>query len=346
MPTSVKVGIAGIFKSQKASESLIRRFFCWPLQLAGLFFRSAKLLFACHVRRACCRCVPVWVALWFASVLAAGDSPTGNIDVQVRPLGRIAPGTVIGKGPPTGWSHLIVAAFPRLGHGDSEQVSSVVKNLGSALTFSMAANVVAGSSANGGGEYRLEKVGWGLGARINGRNTVISYETCDALGANLGFLGNEVLRRNEEGLRDSFVQVAKSDSMVVCEYGALVLYRGEHRWMIVRHGMVVSPASGRLASVAWLLDILSDGRCVTAENCFQLLPPNLQEDRVFDVRRDRFTLGIPAADAFAVVKIPQGTPIAFSRTLKPLAEMRTFSLVSFRQLEAEFRRSLEGKAPL
>jgi hypothetical protein len=286
------------------------------------------------------------MVLSFAARTLGGEPEVGNADVQVRPLARIAPGTVIGKGPPAGWSHLIVAAYPRLGHGDAEQVSSLVKNLGSALTFSMAANVRGGNSAKGAPQYRLEKVGWGLGARINGRNTIISYETCDALGANLGFLGNEVLRRNEEGLRETFVQVAKSDSMAVCEYGALVLYRDEHRWMIVRHAVVISPSSGRLATVAWLLDILSDGRCVAAEDSFQLLPPNLQEDRVFNVRRDRFTLGIPAADAFAVVKIPQGTPIAFTKNLKNLAGMRTFSVASFRQLEAEFRKSLEGKASL
>lgn len=292
----------------------------------------------------CGPAIAVVLCLYCDLLSRAGDDR--NVDVQPRAPARIAPGTVIGRGAPRGWSNLIVAAYPRIGHGDVEKTSDLVKRLGATLTFSMAANVIHDSPGRGGIGYRLEKVGWGLGARINGNNTVISYETCDSLGANLGFLGNEVLRRNEEGLQETFVQVAKSDSMVICDYGELVLFRGEHRWMVVRHGVLVSPANGRIVSLAWLLDISEDGRYSVAEDSFQLLPPNLQEDRVFNVKSDRFTLGIPAADAFAVVKIPQGTPIRFSSNIASLAAMRRFTVASFRQLETELRKSLAGKFSL
>ena len=169
----------------------------------------------------------------------------------------------------------------------------------------MAANVVSRETADGGKRYELQKVGWGLGTRIQGRNTIVSADSYERLGADLGYIGAEVLRRNEQGLQNSFVQVAQSSAMVVCDYSSLVYHRGGHRWMVIRHAVLLNETEGRLTMLAWLLERVSDQAYTLAEDRLQLLPPAMREDRVFHVDADQFFFGIPKSEAFAVA---QNTP--------------------------------------
>jgi hypothetical protein len=267
--------------------------------------------------------------------------PRPDVDARVVPLETLAPGTVVGVDAPAGWSHLILAAYPRIGQGDVSQVSRMVRELGELITFNMAAQVTRSPSTTGPAGWRLARVGWGLGTRINGRNTIVTYETCEKLGADLGFLGQEVLRRNQQGLQASFVRVAWTQNMSVCEHGGLVLHRNEHRWMTIRHAILVSRSSGRLTTLVWLLDQASADTCRLAEDRLQLLPPALQEDRIFNVKADRFTLGIPANDAFAVARIPQGTPLPIPTTLRSLAALRRYDAQQVVQLEEGLAKLLE-----
>ncbi len=52
---------------------------------------------------------------------------------------------------------------------------------------------------------------------------------------------------------------------------------------------------------------------------------------------DKFTLGIPSENAFALARIPQGTPIRFSPPLSTLAAIRHFNAESVTQLETELQ---------
>src|SRR5207253_2599584 len=98
----------------------------------------------------------------------------------------------------------------------------------------------------------------------------------------------------------------------------------DHVKMVMRHALLVDPDSGRLATLVWLLSKTATG-FDPAEKALQLLPPNMQEARLLHVLKDRFTFGIPAPDAFALVRVPQGTPILYTPELQRAATIGSFA---------------------
>src|SRR5947208_16109447 len=67
----------------------------------------------------------------------------GPIDVQPRPLERIAAGTVIGEGAPKGWTHLVHFIKPRIGSGDVDAVPKMAVKFASMFMLATLANVTA-----------------------------------------------------------------------------------------------------------------------------------------------------------------------------------------------------------
>ena len=121
----------------------------------------------------------------------------------------------------------------------------------------------------------------------------------------------------------------------------MMLYKDEHRPMIVRYLIWVAPANGWIGTVAWLLDPTdSDRDYRVVEDTFQYLPPNMCEDRVMNVKADRFTFGIPAKDAFALVRIPQGTPYKFTAELRKYAGRMRFTKASYSELLTALSRAM------
>ena len=268
---------------------------------------------------------------------APAEKESAAVDVQLRRLPKIEPGSVVDPGPPTGWSHLLIAAYPRVGSGDVKKVNRTVLRFGSLITFTMAANVVSQELPDGSKRYQLQKVGWGLGTRVRGRNTIVSADTHEQLGADLGYIGAEILKRNEQGLQNSFMQVAQSSTMVVCDYSSLVHHGGEHRWMVIRHAVLLNATDGHLTTLAWLLERGTHQEYALAEDRLQILPPAMHEDRVFHVDAEQFFFGIPKSEAFAVAKIPQGTPANPSAELKSLVALRPYTPGAAQLLEMELR---------
>ena len=87
-----------------------------------------------------------------------------------------------------------------------------------------------------------------------------------------------------------------------------MLHKGKHREMIIRYLVWASEKTGRVSTFIWLLDRGSRRReLVVVRNTLQLLRPNLREDRVMNVKKEHFTLGIPSKEAFALIQVPQGT---------------------------------------
>lgn len=257
------------------------------------------------------------------------------VDVQSRPLPRIAPGTVVGDEPPRGWSHLIVQARPRLGVGDVDSVPRYATQYTSIFLFTALANVRQSPSNGDAPSYYLEKVAIGGAVDLDGK-TVIATSN-QTFGKDLGMIGRRVFQESENAINTEIRQVARTRTMLVFDGKVNYLYHQKHSLMILRHVIVVSPRDGRLTTFAWLLGSDGKGGYALAENTLQLLPPGLREDRVLSVDGDKFTLGIPAEDAFAMVKIPQGTPVKFSPNLAKLAAVRRFDADSAQRLEAELQ---------
>lgn len=236
---------------------------------------------------------------------------------QPHPIARIPAGTVIGKQVPAGWSHIVMLAKPRLASGDIDDVPKIAAKCASMLNFAILARV-------GGepGNYQLEKIAIGYTVDINGRQTVITSKTQEALGAKLGFIEKQVLAESEVCL-DDVKQVFAYPTMFVFDAQATMLRNGEHREMVMRHLVWAGAQDGRLGTAVWLLEEAGQGYRMP-DGTIQLLPANYQEDRILNVKKDRFVLGIPKRDAFALTRVPPGRPVNVTPALARLAAVPRF----------------------
>lgn len=255
-------------------------------------------------------------------------SASAEVDVKEQPLKWIKPGTLIGKKPPAGWSHLIFAAYPRIGAGDVKEVGTTVKNIAKKFTISCVAKV-SGAGEGGKKPYRLDEVRIGLGTLVAGKNTIISSE--EQLGAKLGLIEGQVLRQCESDFNTGVIQVARTPTMCVFDNKAIILVDNEHRDMCIRFVIIASEETGQVGTLTWLFD----EKYVLQESPMQYLPANFQEDRVMSVHADRFFLGLPQKGAIAQVKMAEGTPIPFTSGLKVVAANRRFTEETAFELEAE-----------
>ena len=279
------------------------------------------------------RAIPILVTPILAA-LALGSAASPAVDVRPRPLDMIPPGTVIGDGAPAGWTDLILFATPRIGVGDVDEVPQSSASYAGMFLFTILANVRAEEGDDRVG-YVLDKVAIGTALKIHGRNVIADGE--NTFGADLGMIGRHVLAENEKILKGDFRQVARTPTMIVIDANAFVLRKQEHRAMVLRHVILVAPTTGKVSTFVWLLALDGKGGHALADKGLQKLPPACREDRVLSVDGQKFTFGIPSADAFALAKIPQGTALGFSEALKAVAATKPFTPQAVRQLEAELQ---------
>jgi hypothetical protein len=249
----------------------------------------------------------------------AAEQP--NWDFTPQPVQQIPAGTRFGNGPPAGWSQMVLFVEGRLASGDVDAVSNTVSY------YSKLFNVVvlANAQQDAAGKHYLDKVGFGFAMVIKGQNTIVTPATHRNLGAGLSLIGSGILAINETALSRT-VQIARSPSSMIIDAPTIMLHEGEHREMICRFAIWVAPQTGKIGAAAWLLDDngSEDEDYRISQEVFQYLPENMREDRIMNVKKDRFTLGIPAKDAFGVVRIPQGTPFRFTDQMRAHAGARRF----------------------
>jgi hypothetical protein len=258
-----------------------------------------------------------------------GPVQENNFDGTRKPLDRIPPGTRFDQQPPKDWSNIICLVEGRLASGDVEEVSETVQYYSRLFNIVILANVEKDQTD----QFRLDKVGIGFSMKINGTNTVVTSDSQKELGADLSMIGRSVLDGNVESL-EKVERVARNATSLLIDAPAVMLREGEHKEMIVRYLVWVSPGEGRVGTVCWLLDPESSGGNLrVVGDTLEFLPPNYVEDRVMNVKGDRFNLlGIPRKDAFALTEIPQGRDYAIGDELRQLAGLRTYDQTTYQQL--------------
>jgi hypothetical protein len=267
--------------------------------------------------------------------VASAPKAASTVDVATKPLAEIPPGTIIGETIPPGWTNLVLLAKPRLGVGDVDSVSKAAAKYSGTFLFTILANVTNDAKGDDPPSYQLEKVA--VGGALEGGGRTIVARSDRTFGNELGFLGTKVFEQGERVLATDFRQVARTRTMLIFDAHAYVLYNGKHSRMVIRHVVLVSPTTGRLATFVWLLGSNGKKGYALAETTLQLLPQGLREDRVMSVDGQKFLLGIPSNDAFAVARIPQGIPIRYSSNLSKLAAVRHFDAPSVVRLETELQ---------
>ncbi len=284
------------------------------------------------------------IAPWALALLASGGTPASgqerrasspapsrSVDVQSRAMDWIPPGTVIGDQAPKGWSDLVLLATPRIGAGDVNEVPSTAASYSSMFLFTVLANV----KGDAGVGNVLDKVAIGTALVIEGRNVIANSE--NTYGADLGMIGRRVLAENDKILKGDVRQVARTPTMLVFDANAYVRRDQKHRPMVIRHVVLASPTTGQVSAFVWLMDPNGRDGYALAEKGLQKLPPACREDRVLSVDGQKFTLGIPSSDAFALAKIPQGTALGYSEAMKAVAASRRFTPDAAFKLEAELQ---------
>jgi hypothetical protein len=262
----------------------------------------------------------VIVLLSLAVVADEGEGravlPAG-IDIHLRAMARIKPGVKIVDGAPTGWSHLILYATPRLAEGDVASVPALAGRLASLLRLTVLADVSKHSAENST-TYTLRSVAIGLAIEAADGSVIVASDAQGAAGRKLDFVERTTLSQSEASL-DSARQVARTPTMLVFDAEAIMWLDGEHRKAIQRHAVLVEPSDGQVATLVWLLEPVPRGGWQLRGDALQWLPDACREDRALHVDADEFLFGIPTQESFALVKLPTGKEKKMSGGLKRLA---------------------------
>lgn len=265
-------------------------------------------------------------------------------DVTLRRLAQIPPGTVIGKEAPKGWSNLIIKSYSRPGSGDMNRLSSTADRLSRMLFTAIVAEVKPDKPGSDGNRYKLEKVAVGLGVRISNKDTIVTPDTQQRLGAGLGLLARVVLRTAQEKLADIAV-VARSATFMVFDSPSYMVVEGRHKPIVLRYAVLVEERTGRLNTLVWALAREADGKYSDPIGAIQWLPPNLTDDCILHVDGNEFSLGQPTEKAFAITMPPKGgKEIKVGDGLKPLVARPRFSSATAAELENKLRETLNQPA--
>src|SRR5262249_17726815 len=132
-----------------------------------------------------------------------------------------------------------------------------------------------------GGEvgYRLSAIGFGVGTSINGRDTIISPTTQQRLGANVGLLARQVLAKVYDG-EQNVGRAAFPRTMALVDPPMVMLRGNRPRPIVIRYALLVDARTGRLETLAWLLDRDDRGGYQGPASPIEWLPPNKISDAV------------------------------------------------------------------
>lgn len=275
------------------------------------------------------------VLLGFSPTVARAAGP--EWDCTPRPLARIPAGTVVGGRTVNGWSDPILFVEGELSHGDLDAVSDTVDYYAKLFNLVMLANVV--EDADG---FALEKVAIGFSTKIDGRDVVITKDSHKQLGADLSWIGGMVFSGNEDALKD-VQQTARYRHGMIVDAPTVMLEGGEHVTRMVRYFIWVSKSTGKVGTLVWAMEKTPQGPYRPLDQPMQLLPRNMHEERAMHVDGDEFTIvGTPSAEAFAVVRIPQGTPVPMTAQLRRVAGIRTFEPKSYVRLLTDVHQGIQS----
>jgi len=270
-------------------------------------------------------------------VLCAAQQPAA-IDCTIRPLARIPPGTCIDNRPGGGFTHLIFKTRSRLATGDVDQLHEIARSLAEFLFTAMVARVGTYRDA-GSAKYRIESVAIGVGTRIGQHDVIVTSQTQRQLGAGLGPLKAIVLARAEEHL-GKISRMAASPQMWIVDAPSVISIAGTHRQIILRYLFLVEPHSGRLATVVWRIDLDAQGRYLQATGPAVWMRPHLITVSPLHVDGKKVYWGIPTNEAFAIVRLPPGTPINVPEQLRSLLASRPITPQIAWDLEWRFRSAI------
>ncbi len=292
-----------------------------------------------------------WRAKVAATVFVALASMSASSWAQpIATLTKITNGTIIGEEPIPGWSDRILIARPRVASGDVDAVSEIVKKHAELLSFVLLARVERSADA-ASPSATLEEVGIGLATAIDGRLQVVSgppaaesRSDTQSPQAELGFIGNRVLRSAERSL-DEMRVVVRRTTLLIYDSPAVIKLNGGNQISVVRSMIWLEPQSGKLHHAIWAMQKGGQVPWVPALEHGVYLPVPFEEDRILHVDTKRFSFGIPAATAFALASLPPGYPFSLAGGLGESACRESYDESQLRELASGLISALRRENP-
>lgn len=203
-----------------------------------------------------------------------------DYDLTAQPPELIAPGTVVERTAPQGWSHLVIKAMPRVKPSEVQRVPSllgfgrdlVVQQVAWMFTV-FTADVVAEQQGSHN-RYRLRAIGLALGANLNGRDTVLTLDNPE-FGQKLGLIQKMTLEAGYKVQKQSRV-VVHGPSFALVDTPVVFVCDGQNRMIRFRYGLLVNAQTGRLEVFCWRLGAES-GQCADLARAVLLNPNTLDE---------------------------------------------------------------------
>lgn len=253
-----------------------------------------------------------------ACVLLVASTAAAQVDLAPRPLERLAETEFTQQSLPSGYSHVVMLAWPRLTAESKETTPGMAAKFAQLFGSVILADVR--QSPGPEGEFRLNRLAIGHVMRSGDKLKVVTPAT-----VSLPFLERQVLSAAEKEL-DKVRQIARYDTALLFETPAIIRRGDKHVEMRLRQFVWTSAKQGGLASALWLLDVSQPQAPRVADDYFIQAPAGFVDDRLLSVDPAQFNLlGMPGPTAFALVHLPQANQIAFTPELAQLAAMPRYT---------------------
>lgn len=239
------------------------------------------------------------------------------VDLSPKPIPRLAPGIVVEQHAKNGYSDLIMLVRPRLASGDIDSLPEYSKRYASLFKFVLMADVIE-TTRDGRPDYSLGKVGAGFAMELGGKMIVVTKDTANDHGANLGMIDRGVLGGNEDCLDDCIV-VARTERMMILDAKANMLVGDRHEDRTLRHFIWASPKTGKAECMVFQLKDGANGNRQIDCDAMQWLPNSFEEDRKIHVSEGGMFSVVPTPARFALETIPTGRPVRFAPSMQSIA---------------------------
>jgi hypothetical protein len=267
-----------------------------------------------------------------------------DYDLSAQPPEAIAPGTEVDRGPPAGWSHLVIKSLPRV---KPSEVSRVPAPLGlgrdhvirqvSWMFTAFTADVVS-ERQGAHARHRLRAIGLGLGATVNGRDIVLTADSAERLGQPLNWIQKETLTTGYRVQQQARV-VIHGPSFALLDTPVTFRCGTKNRMVRYRYALLVDPPSGRLDVLAWRLGDAE--ACADLSRAVLLHPNTIDEAELIPDLATFSTIGIPNELSFGVDDLPpHRLEVALPPEIAGLVAQSKFTPDDARALEAALRKLL------
>lgn len=291
----------------------------------------------------------VGLAVWLLSPSVTPPAWAGDYDVSAAPPEVIAPGTVVDRGPPAGWSHLVIKSLPRVRESERRNVPSAPV-IGRDLTVRMAGWMFTAFTAdvvreppNSLAHYRLRAIGLGLGANGAKGDTVVTSKTAREHGVEMNWIKDQVLDTGYK-IQGQAVVPVRGPSFALLDTPVIVRCGDRNRMVRYRYALLVDPDTGGLDVLLWVLGG-EGGECGDLSRVVRLEPNCIDPAELIPDPKE-FDGPRPSDLSFAVDKLPPyRVEMVLPPELRGPAAQTKFTPDEAHALEAGLRKLTAGPRP-